>query len=194
MKDYLLSVGRAVAIAALVAAASLFCGNADAQTTPVVLQLPVYLNNNVGQVYDFGNGPMEIKIVQGSAQLWTSQGTGIGQTPGGSSSTAVNLTAVPTSPPCIGCNLGLTTPGVSNLVVASYNGVTQIGLTAATTIATGTTLVWGSPCPTSVGSTPVLNTQGGIINDLPFNTLARMCGASQFSAGGVVLPFAIGAH
>lgn len=178
----------------LAAFLALLPGVALAQVTPVVLQLPIYLQNNVGQVSDLGNGPMEIKIVQGSAQLWTMQGSGVGQTAGGSSSTAISLTATPLTPPCVGCNLGLSAPGVSNLVVASFNGATQIGLTAATTIATGTTLVWGAACPTSVGSNPVLNTQGGIINDLPFNTLARICGASQFATGGVILPFAIGAH
>lgn len=191
MKDYLWNVVRAVAVVAILA---LIGGNAHAQTTPTVLQLPAYLNNNVGQVYDFGNGPMEFKIVQGSAQLWTMQGSGTSQTV--SASTSVTLNAVPASPPCVGCNIQSlgAAPGASSLTVASFNGVTLIGLSAAASIISGTTLQWGSACPTSVGANAVLNTQGGIINDLPFNTLARLCGASQFSAGGVVLPFAIGAH
>jgi hypothetical protein len=168
---------------------------AFAQVTPAVLQLPVYLNNNVGQVYDFGNGPMEFKIVQGSAQLWTMQGSGTSQTVSASTSVTLNASAA-ANPPCIGCNIQSlgAAPGATSLTVASFNGTTGIGLSAAVSIISGTTLQWGVACPTSVGSNPVLNTQGGIINDLPFNTLARLCGASQFSAGGVVLPFAIGAH
>lgn len=184
---YLLALGVA-------AWAAMFASIASAQTTPVVLQLPVYLDNNVGNVKDLGNGPMEIKIVQGSAQLWTMQGSGVGQTAGGQSATGVTLTATPTTVPCVGCNITSGTTSTSSLTVAAYNGGLIITLSAAATVATGSTLSWGAACPTSVGSNPVLNTQGGIINDLPFNTLARMCGASQFSTGGVILPFAIGAH
>jgi hypothetical protein len=187
MKNYLLTVARAVAIAAIIAAASLFGGKADAQ---VVTQLPVYLNNNVGQVYDFGNGPLEFRIAQGSAQLWTMQGSATSQTVTASTSITLN-TSVAANPPCVGC--AITGTGLTTQTVTAFNGTTGITISAVATIVSGTTLSFGVACPTTLGANPALNMSAGV-QDLPFYTTARICGASQFSAGGVVLPFAIGAH
>lgn len=157
-----------------------------------VTQLPVYIQNNLGQVSDFGNGPLELRVIQGSAQLFTSQGSGLGAT---ATSTAVTLTATPATPPCVGCSIvGAGIP--ANDTVAAFNGTTGITLAAAATAtASGVALSWGAACPATLGASfPVAQVQANIGADLPLYTTARICGASQYSAGALVLPFAIGAH
>lgn len=188
MKDYFLNALRAAVVAAVVALAAFFPGKADAQS---VLSLPVYLNNNVGQVYDFGNGPLEFKVVQGSAQLWTMSGSGTIQTLSASTSITLNASAA-AAPPCVGC--AISGPGLTTQLVTAFNGTTGITISAVATSASGNTLSWGVACPASVGANATLQVGATAGNDLPFFTTARLCGASQFSAGGVVLPFTIGAH
>lgn len=157
----------------------------------VVTQLPVYINNNVGQVYDFGNGPLEIRMLVGSAQIFTSQGSGIGSTSG--SSTTLTLTATPTTAPCVGCIISGT--GItSGTTVAAFNGTTTITLSAAMTVAASTPLAWGAACPASVGASVVIQQQAGVGGDLPLYTQARICAGAQYGVGASVLPFAIGAH
>lgn len=156
-----------------------------------VTQLPVYVNNNLGAVQDFGNGPLELRLFQGSAQLFTSQSAGVGSTSG--ASTTLTLTATPATPPCVGCVIngaGIT----SGTLVASYNGGLVIGLPTAATVPASSALAWGAACPASVGSQPVAQLQAGSANDLPLYTQARVCLGAQFGAGAVVFPFAIGAH
>lgn len=157
----------------------------------VVTQLPVYVNNNLGAVQDMGNGPLEIRMFQGSAQVFTSQGSGVGSTSG--SSTALTLTATPATPPCVGCiiNGGVITSG--NLVT-SYNGGLTVGLTTAVNVPSGTALAWGAACPANVGSQPVAQYQAGVGADLPLYTQSRICLGAQFGVGAVVFPFPLGAH
>jgi hypothetical protein len=158
----------------------------------VVTQLPVYINNNVGSVYDFGNGPLELRVLVGSFQLATEQGSGLGSTSG--SSTALTLAATAAAnPPCVGCIIsgaGIT----SGTTVSAFNGTTGITLSAAMTVAASTPLAWGVACPSTPGTTPVIQAQAGVGGDMPLYTQARICGWAQFGVGATILPFAIGAH
>lgn len=172
-------------IAALLA---LLPGVALAQT---VTQLPVYMNNNIAQVYDFGNGPIELRMLQGSAQFLTSQGSGVGSTSG--SSTTLTLTATPTTAPCVGCIISGT--GItSGTTVSAFNGTTTVTLSAAMTVASSTALAWGAACPASPGAIPVAQVQAGVGGDIPWYTQARVCGYAQYGVGATAIPFAIGAH
>lgn len=186
MKNVLQMVG-----AALVASALWFGGvPALAQT---VVPLPVFVDNNQGAVKDLGNGPTEIKMLQGSAQLFTMNGSGVGSTSG--SSTSLTLTAVPTTAPCVGCIISGT--GItSGTTVSAYNGVTSITLSAAMTVAASTAVAWGAACPTTFTPpiTGVILVQAGVGADLPLYTQARVCAAGQFAAGATLLQFPIGAH
>lgn len=190
MKDTFRDTIRLVAIAA--ASALLWGLSALVSPLPaqVVTQLPVYLDSNA-PVTDLGNGPQEIRIVQGSTALFTSSGSGSGSTSG--NSTSLTLLATPTTPPCIGCLIsgaGVTTGNT----VASYNGSTIIGLSTASTIAAGTALAWGAACPTSTAGVRSMLVQAGVGADYPLYTQARICGGAPYSPGATVLPFAIGAH
>lgn len=155
----------------------------------VVTTLPVYINNNAGQVYDFGNGPLELRVVGGAAQIFTSQGAGIGS----GSTTSITLTATPAIPPCVGCAISGGTLVASSIVTA-YNGTTGITTNTSQTVAASTPLAWGAACPTASAGYPVMNVQAAVGGDLPLFTLARICGSAVNSVGATVLPFAIGAH
>ena len=157
-----------------------------------VVKLPVAVIANAGAVTDLGSGPLELRIVQGSAQVFTSQGNGTGST---ASSTAVTLTATPTTPPCVGCII--TGAGIpANDTVAAFNGTTGITLSvAATATASGVALSWGAACPATIGTSfPIMNVQANVGADLPLNTQAHICAASQYAPGAAILPFTIGAH
>lgn len=159
----------------------------------VVTQLPVYLDNN-GAVYDFGNGPLEIRMIGGAAGFFTSSGTGIGSTSGSSTTLTLTATAAAT-PPCVGCVIsgaGIT----SGTTVSAFNGTTGITLSAAMTVAASTPLAWGMACPASGAGLKQMLLQAGQppAADIPLYTQARICGVSQFNAGATVIPFAIGAH
>jgi hypothetical protein len=171
--------------ALLTALAVLFANPAAAQ---VVTQLPVAVTS--AAVKDFGNGPTELKVLQGNALLFTSQGSGVGSTSG--SSTSLTLTAVPATAPCVGCNISGT--GLTTQTIAAYNGVTSITLSAVATVAASTALSWGAACPASVGAIPAGPIQAGSGGDYPLYTTARICGASPNGPGASVLPFPIGAH
>lgn len=169
----------------------------DGALAQVVTQLPVYIDNSTSAgaavPYDFGNGPLEFKLLQGSVALFTSQGSGVGSTSG--SSTTLTLTATPTVPPCVGCTIS--GPGItSGTTVSAFNGTTTITLSAAMTVPASSALAWGAACPSSSSGFRVALMQPGqpIGGDIPFYTQARICGAAPFGGGGLVLPFAIGAH
>jgi hypothetical protein len=168
----------------------------EAAPAQVVTALPVYVDGTsstgVLPPYDFGNGPLEFKVLQGNGVLFTSSGSGTGSTSG--SSTTLTLTATPTTPPCVGCIISGT--GItSGTTVAAYSGTT-ITLSAAMTVAGGTTVSWGAACPTSGAGVKGVFVQAGLGSqgDLPFYTQARICGYTGNSPGMAVLPFAIGAH
>lgn len=174
---------RTIAGLALVA---LSAALAQAQT---VVRLPVAIPNS-SAIVDLGNGPLELRILQGNAQIFTSQSSGVGSTSG--SSTTLTLTATPTTIPCIGC--GISGTGITaGTTVASYNSGLIIGLSAAMTVASSTAIAWGAACP-STASSPAIAAVPGAGLDLPLYTYARVCAGAQFSAGAQVLPFAIGAH
>ena len=172
-------------IIAGLALAALFATAVHAQT---VVRLPTAIPNS-STIVDLGNGPMELRVLQGSAQIFTSQGSGVGSVSG----TAITLTATPTTPPCVGCIISGPSGITSGTLVASYNGGLIIGLSTATTFTAGSALAWGAACP-STASSPAIAAVPGAGLDLPLYTQARVCGGAQFSAGAQVLPFAIGAH
>jgi len=163
----------------------------------VVTQLPVYIDGSTSggaaAPTDLGNGPIEIRILQGNLLLFTSQGAGVGSTSG--SSTALTLTAVPTIAPCVGCIISGT--GItSGTTVSAYNGVTSITLSAAMTVAASTPVAWGAACPSSTAGQRVIPLQPGQPSaaDIPLYTQARICAGAQNTPGATVIPFAIGAH
>lgn len=179
-------------LAALIAAAALTAPIAvPAQT---VVPLPVYVDNTQGAVKDLGNGPTEVKVLNGSAQLFTMSSSGVGQTTGGVSSTAVTLTATPATPPCVGCVISGT--AITSGTTVTATSTTSITLSAAMAVATSTTLSWGAACPSTFSSAPggSILVQAGVGGDLPLYTQARVCAAGQFAAGATLLQFPIGAH
>lgn len=133
------------------------------------ITLPIAAN----AVADLGNGPIKVRMIAGNASIFTSQGSGIGSTSG--SSTTLTLTATPAIPPIVGgliSGAGIT----SGTTVAAYNGTTGITLSAAMTVAGGTTVSWSAACP----STPPSN----VIQASPqadyymMYTQARVCAVS----------------
>ena len=171
-------------LATLVALA--IAGSAVAQT---VAPLPAYVPPSSS--LDLGNGPIGLHFVFGTAQVLTSSGSGLGSTSG--SSTSLSLTATPTTIPCTGCIISGT--GVtSGTTVSAYNGVTQITLSAAMNVATGTTLSWGAACPGTLPATPAIPLQASPGGDYTFYTQARICAYAPGGQGAAVLPFATGAH
>lgn len=170
-------------LAALVALSPL---SALAQTVVAVPTVVV-----PGAVKDLGNGPTEIKIVQGNFGLFTSSGSGTGSTSG--SATPLTLTATPTTVPCVGCVISGT--GItSGTTVISYNGGLIVGLSAAMTVASGTAVAWGAACPGAPPTNPMALVQAGVGGDFPMYTQARVCAYGANGPGGVLLQFAIGAH
>lgn len=183
MKNYLRSIGAL----AIVAALALFPSLVAAQ---VVTQLPAYVDNN-GAVTDFGNGPLQFKALTGNGTVFTSSGSGLGS----GSTTAITLTATPSSnPPCVGCRItGAGIVGVTT--ITAYNGTTGITVDTSQTIAASTPLAWGSACPsTATGVRGVFFQVGQPAGDPPFYTAARLCGYAGNGPGMSVLTFPIGAH
>lgn len=187
--DYFKNAGRAALLALSLFVATLLPEGALAQT---VSQLPTAVSGGL-TVTDMGNGPLEIRVVQGNLLLATSQGNNGSLNSSSSASTTLTLTNTPTTPPCIGCQIsgsGIT----SGTTVAAYNGTTGITLSAAMTIPANTLIQWGAACPSTPNGLPVLPFQANVGADLPLYTQARICGWSQNAAGAQVLPFPIGAH
>ncbi len=172
---------------ALLALAAAFSEPALSQT---VVQVPTVVNTRA--IVDLGNGPTEIKTLQGSMGLFTSQGSGTGQTANGGSSTAVVLTATPTTVPCTGCIISGTAI-TSGTTVTAYSG-TSITLSAAMSVATSTTLSWGAACPSAPPTNPLALVQAGVGADLPMYTQARVCAYGGTGPGALLSQFAIGAH
>ncbi len=188
MKDFLLKLRAAAVVLSLAFGAMLPPEGVLAQ---VVTSLPVQINPN--SIVDLGNGPNEFRILLGNAWMFTSQGTGTGGTSG--SSTSLTLNAVPATPPCIGCFI--TGTGLTTQTVTAFNGVTNVTLSAAATVATPTTLSWGAACPAFSGGLPAPNIQlqaGSHQTDLPMYTEARICGYAANGPGVSLLPFPIEAH
>lgn len=180
--DYLLDAALALAMLAVLAVAP-----AEAQ---VVTALPTAVNNGI--VLDMGNGPMELRVVQGNAMIATSSGSGVGSTSG--SATLLTLTAIPpvATAPCVGCIISGT--GItSGTTVSAVNG-SLLTLSAAMTVAASTAVAWGAACPTTLASFPVMPVQASVGGDIPLYTQARVCAYAASSPGATFLPFPIGAH
>lgn len=157
----------------LLASLLLLCGLTAAHGQSAAPQPGAIAGSSVN---DLGNGPLKLRIVQGSANIFTSQGSGTGSTSG--ASTSLTLTATPTTPPCVGCVIagsGIT----AGTTIAAY-AATSITLSAPMTVPTSTALTWGAACPASVGSAPYL--QATASQDFwPLYTTARICALSQGS-------------
>ena len=162
---------------------------AEGALSQVVTQLPVIVSPNA--VVDLGSGPLELRFVQGSAFLYTSQGSGIGSTSG--SATLLTLTATPATPPCVGCTISGT--GITNgTTVTAYGGATTLTLSAAMNVSSGTALSWGATCPSTPPSSAAVAVQAQVGGDIPMYTQAHICAAGLAGAGSALLPFPIGAH
>jgi hypothetical protein len=172
---------------ALLALAAAFSEPALSQT---VVQVPTVVVSNT--VVDLGNGPTEIRTLQGNLGLFTSSGSGVGSTSG--SSTTLTLTAsAAANPPCVGCIISGT--GItSGTTVAAFNGTTGITLSAAMTVAASTALAWGQACPTTQPSNPLALVQAAVGSDFPMYTQARVCAYGVRGPGAMLAQFAIGAH
>lgn len=158
----------------------------EAALSQSVTQLPVSVTSTVR---DLGNGPIELKVIQGNAIIATSQSSG---TSGNatSSSTALTVTATPATPPCVGCVIYGT--GITAGTTVTATSGTSITLSAAMTVATSTALTWGAACPSSLTSGAYI--QASVGGDWPLYTYARVCAQSPNGPGAALLPFAIGAH
>lgn len=194
----------AVALFAALAFA-IACAPASAQT---VITLPQYVDQ--GAAKDFGNGPIQLKVVQGNALFVTSQGFG---TVSSATGTLITLSATPTNLPCVNSLIATNTTmncaiggsGItSGTLIGSFTASTGtgtgggpvIGVTnlQSALLSAGNQLGWGSACPATPPA-PVLPLQSSQpYGDPPFYTTARVCGYSINSPGAMVLPFPIGAH
>lgn len=167
----------------LAALLALWCtaGFALAQTA-ITLPIPA------AAVADIGNGPIKVRVTQGNASIFTSQGSGVGSTPG--SSVTLTLTATPTTPPIVGAVIsgsGIT----SGTTVAAYNGTTSITLSAAMNVQAGTALSWGAACPASAAGIPTQYIQASVMEDYYLlYTQARICAVSPGGPANalVILP------
>lgn len=184
------NIRAALALLFALFAAMLPTDGALAQT---VTQAPQFITPNA--LTDLGNGPLEIKMITGVANIGTSLGTGTGGN-GGVSGSTVTLTATPSTPPCVGCIISGT--GItSGTTVTAFNGTTTVTLSANMSVANGTALAWGAACPTS--PPPVsfavmpLRTLTNA-TDFPFYTQARLCAYGTNGPGAQILTFPIGAH
>lgn len=140
---------------------------------------------------DVGNGPTEFRMLTGSMAIATSQGSGVGSTIG--SATRLNLTATPTTVPCVGCAIsgGTITFGTT---VTSYDGGLIVGMSSPLNVASSTTVSWGAACPASRPTAAVALVQANVGADLPFYTQARICAYGVSGPGGQFVTFPIGAH
>jgi len=167
---------------------------AFAMLAPIVAhaQTVVAVPTNVSTrtIVDLGNGPTEIRVLQGNMGVFTSQGSGLASTSG--SSTTLTLTATPTAIPLVGgiiSGTGIT----SGTTVAAYSGTT-ITLSAAMTVAASTPVAWGVACPAAPPTVALALIQAAVGSDLPMYTQARVCAYGGNGPGGLFAQYAIGAH
>ena len=182
MKEFLARLRATLAALALLAPVP-----ALAQT---VVQVPTVVTAQT--VVDLGNGPTEIRTLQGNMGLFTSQGSGLGSTSG--SATLITLTATAAGdPPCVGCIIsgaGVT----SGTTVTAFNGTTGVTISAAMTVAASTPLAWGQACPAAPPTAPLAMVQAAVGSDFPLYTQARVCAYGGNGPGALLAQFAIGAH
>lgn len=176
-----------VAAAALAAVAFLPSFVAAQSVTPQ----PAYIASDGAN--DFGNGPVEMKVLQGNAAIAAATSSG---TVASSTATLLTMSATPTLPPCVGCVIQGATAATTSVVTSSGNTITLAATIGAVT-GGSTTIAWGIPCTTSppagVRVAPVSSGQPGG-TDLPFYSYGRICGYGANGPGAMVLTFPIGAH
>lgn len=186
--------------AAIAAAALAMLWTPEVGRAQLATQSPTFISPNTPPgTTDLGNGPGEVRILQGSANIFTSQGSGIGSTSG--TSTTITLTAIPAVPPCVGCLISPSATPLTttitiplNTFVTAYNGATVINTSASVTIGAGAPLAWGAACPSTPKPGILLQVGQPPQVDIPFYTLARLCGNAQFAPGGLITVFPIAAH
>jgi hypothetical protein len=213
MLDYAKSWAHRLAIntlTALTLAAAALSG-AHAQTAD---KQPRFDQNQ--QWIDLGNGPTEVLVTEGSGELYSSGGGGVGTSAG---TTALTLAVTPNAAntPLVGAVI---TCAASNTItpctipaattITAFNGTTGITTSVATTV-TAANLVWGSACPAATAANvpgvppgtvptlgPALNLRGvggstGPHSALPVYSTARLCMYGGLQAGILFLTFPIGA-
>lgn len=139
--------------------------------------------------YDFGNGPLKLRVISGTAYIFTSQGSGVGSTAG--LSTALTLTATPATAlkPIVGAKISGT--GIATgTTVAAYNGTTGITLSSAMDVAASTAISWGAACPATVGSAPYVQASAST-DYYTIYSASRICGISPGAPAeyGATLPY-----
>lgn len=205
MKDYLLNVARAVALTAIVAAAALFGGHANAQQQP---QPSFAAPRSVVDLGLLASGT-EVLAINGSGAVFTAyDASKIGSAP---TTTALTLTtSAAANPPCVGCFVACV-PGQTAAVctvapgttVSVFNGTTLITLSAAATIVAGQ-VEFGTLCPISSQANPVQPTApmaqiqagqpAGAATGLPLSIAGHLCVYGGIGPGLQFVNFPIGAH
>jgi hypothetical protein len=136
-------------------------------------------------VADIGNGPIKVRVTQGNASIFTSQGSATALTLNGG--TGLVLGAKPATAPIVGgliSGTGIT----SGTTVTAYDGVTSLTLSLAATIPGGTTVSWGAACPASAAGIPAQFIPGSILADYYLlYTQARICAISPGGPANTLL-------
>ena len=157
---------------------------------PALAQSVVAVPTNVSPrtIVDLGNGPTELRVLQGNLGVFTSQGSGVS----GNSVTSITVTVTPTTIPCVGCIVSGT--GITSGTTIVGSGATYITLSASMYVATATTLSWGVACPAAPPAVAIALIQAAVGSDLPMYTQARVCAYGGNGPGATLAQFAIGAH
>lgn len=148
-------------------------------------QSAVTLPLTASVVADIGNGPVKVRVTQGNASIFTSQGSGTGSTSG--ASTSLTLTATPATAPLVGALISGT--GItSGTTVAAYDGTTGITLSAAMTVPASTTVSWGAACPSSAAGIPSYYISASVSADYYLlYTQARVCAVAPGTTASAIL-------
>lgn len=138
--------------------------------------------------YDFGNGPLKLRVISGIAYIFTSQSSGLGSTAGLSVTLTLTATPATANKPIVGAKI--TGTGITaGTTVAAYDGTTGITLSAAMNVAASTPLAWGAACPAVQPATYSSVSAGAEYNT--WYTAARVCGVSPGSPAeyALILPY-----
>lgn len=157
------------------------CCTALAANAQSAITLPIPANTAA----DLGNGPLNVRIIQGNASIFTAQGSGLGSTSG--TSTLLTLTATPATAPLVGgliSGSGIT----SGTKITAYDGTTGITLSANATVAASTPVAWGAACPSSAAGIPAHYITASIsAGYYLMDTQARVCAVSPGSPVNTLL-------
>lgn len=154
-----------------------FIATASYAQTTITLPIPAQ------SVADIGNGPIKVRVTQGNASIFTSQGSGVGSTSG--SSTSLILTALPSTAPLVGGIISGS--GVTSGTTVSAYSVTSITLSAAMTVPAGTALSWGAACPPSAAGITQFIPASVMADYYLLYTQSRVCAISPGGANNALL-------